>query len=406
MKTYVFFANTMAGISGGPIYVRNKMRYLKEIGWNVVVIDNTAIKKAPILLEEFNPYSDFRFCELLFPPFWFTKFQRKNIINKILTVIGPAERYVIESTQIILSEWAEILASELNAKHLIYLINENDVIKSDSLFEFLSFKYDRNELFTITPRTCINLFSRYSKKINLETCYWNAGVSNTIENYEVPRLSSIPKADFNIGYFGRYKQIIPYVCKELREFCLTHPDIRINFIVLGFDKFNKDDQILLRTENLNVINLGELSPIPKLFFDITDVIIASAGCASISYKYGARVITMSVEKDQALGILGYTTEANMSEDGFIVDNRSLSELLSYCFKYASQINIHRLPCLKINESNSKGYSYQLKYVNDDFNFYPTHSISYDSWNLIQLAQFYFVKLGLAKVVYYLKKIIL
>lgn len=54
MKTYIIICAFADKIAGGPIYNANKVRYMKEKGWNVVVVRTDVGTRAAIPgLEEY-----------------------------------------------------------------------------------------------------------------------------------------------------------------------------------------------------------------------------------------------------------------------------------------------------------------------------------------------------------------
>lgn len=307
--------------------MRNKKRYLESLGWNVCAFSSPHIWGMPIVLEELKVFKKNTLKELAYRPTLFSKRQRKNIINKILAKIPMDSAYVVESNQFILAEWGEILAKTLTAQHIIFNLNEKNVIIDSKVYDFLRWKLNKNEFFAISAKACQNLFSKFYDVKDAENHFWRAASANEVDDVFVKQLEGLQKADYNIGYFGRYKSFMPYVFETIACFAKRHCTDKINLIIVGFNKINAHDIDLLNVANINVVCIDTITPIPRSFFDKTDVVIATAGCASISYKQGAKTISMSVEEDKALGLLGYTTNALSYAAGFEVDGRELLELL-------------------------------------------------------------------------------
>ena len=99
-------------------------------------------------------------------------------------------------------------------------------------------------------------------------------------------------------------------------------------------------------------------PLPKMFFDKTDVVIAVAGCARIAVMNGAKVISMDVYNNRPLVVMGYNTiDSNIrSKDNKY--GKSLSEtlddvLVNRLYDTAPQMEIKR---------GSKGYDYQVEFA--------------------------------------------
>ena len=136
MKTYIFLTNSIGGISGGPIYVCNKLVYLIEQGWNVVVFDSTGLTNAKVVVRELRRFEKNRLPELFYYPSWFNKWQRDKVIKYICDKIPNSEECIIESNSFILGAWGEILAKKLSAKHLLFSIGEHNIAKTVDEYDF------------------------------------------------------------------------------------------------------------------------------------------------------------------------------------------------------------------------------------------------------------------------------
>lgn len=402
MKIYTFLTNKLSGISGGPLYVRNKSKFLSEQGWQVVAIDNTGILYEPIIIEELKKYGNNRFYELLFPPSWYSKNGRTRVLSKLINLIKkPGENiYVIESDQISLSLWGELLAKELGCKHLIFDINENEVIIDYELYQFLNTKYLQNELFCISPKAVANLFAKYGRKDDYEDHYWDAQAINDVEDVPLDLLENLQKTDFHIGFFGRYKRFIPYVIKEVKVFCLRHSSISISLVFLGI----LDNQVDLGNvpDNLSILCLGRKNPIPKSFFDYSDVVIATAGCALISVQNVPLVISMSVEEDaRVIGFLGRTTSSHSFPDSSDNIIKPLSDYLDLCL--SGEALSYTLNGYCQEKFCNKGYYYQISFINNVSNPYNILSIKY-IYNRYQILMRILVRTGCVRLAFLLKQL--
>ena len=134
--TYVFLTSTLARATGGPLYVRNKKRYLESLGWNVIAIASPHIWGVPIVLDDLKVFQKNLFKELQYSPLLFSKRQIEKIIKRILLLIPSDNVYVVESNKIVLAEWGELLSKKLKAQHIIFNINENNVINEKKVYEF------------------------------------------------------------------------------------------------------------------------------------------------------------------------------------------------------------------------------------------------------------------------------
>ena len=103
-KKYVFFTNSLGGFSGGPSYVRNKTKWLKQQGLDVVAFDSTSQIFEPIQFEILKEFEHNRFPELYFHPSWYSIRKREKIINFLILKIGDFDQCIIESNLLILSQ--------------------------------------------------------------------------------------------------------------------------------------------------------------------------------------------------------------------------------------------------------------------------------------------------------------
>ncbi|MBQ5474502.1 MAG: hypothetical protein IIT65_07315, partial [Lachnospiraceae bacterium] len=89
-----------------------------------------------------------------------------------------------------------------------------------------------------------------------------------------------------------------------------------------------------------------------------DVVIGTAGCANLSFRYGAKVISMDINNMKPLGVLGFdTTDRNIRSENNHYD-LSLSETLENLLtnkKYEGN-SILEIP------SSPKGHDYHLTFV--------------------------------------------
>ena len=354
---YVFLTNSMGGYSGGPTYVRNKLLYLKEHGWDVLVFDSTGFGNAKIQLHDFKCFENNRYQELFFNPFWLRKSRREKILFEIISKIGDDEKTVIESNNPAMSIWGELIASRVGAKHLIYLISEKLIVSDKSLYDFFKFKAERKELFSISEKAYNILLSKFEKVSDANQHYWSAAIFVPIEDVECAELEHVKKADFNIGHFGRRKGYFDEMFKGVADFARKNEEKSVNFILLG-DAVISEEQKNSLPSNVTMYQLSARQPIPKVFFDKTDVIIATAGCARIAAMTGARVISMDVYNNTPLGVMCYNTiDSNIrSKDNKY--GKSLSETLD-------DVLVNKLydkePQMEIKRGD-KGYDYQMEFA--------------------------------------------
>ena len=378
---YVFLTFAMDGMTGGPSYINNKVKWLKEQGWEVIVFDHygSLNVKGEIVLENLIPYSTNRFLELFFPPKYFSKKQRERILNMLVETIGKSDDYVIETSSPRMALWGELLAKQLHAKHLILEIGEHLEIRSRNEFDFLSFKLERNELFTINSKVLINMFSKYSKLNDDEAKkhLFSAKTGKITEEVPFPEIQELPDADYKILSFGRYKPYFENMIDGVVQFAKCHTDKKINFMIMG--------DVHLPTHLLNVLQscsnvfykfIPAMRPVPRVIFRYSDVCIATAGCANTSYFRGLKTISINVETCQPLGVMGYTTIDSVFSSNQNQCSKTVCELLH-------EVLVEKLydgdpPMIK--NSSKKGFQYQLTFINDDRKYWDKiETIPMDKW---------------------------
>ena len=85
MNTYVFLTFSIIGVGGSQIYTRNKALFLKEHGWNVVIV---SALEGVILIEDLKLYESCIIPELRFRPHIYSKNVTETILKKISTEIS------------------------------------------------------------------------------------------------------------------------------------------------------------------------------------------------------------------------------------------------------------------------------------------------------------------------------
>lgn len=356
---YVFLLNSMGGYGGSQSYVQTKFNYLREKGWDVQVFDSTGFANVSIVMPELKVFEGNRIQELFFNPFWLRKKKREKVIAAILDKIGADDRIVIESNTVSMSIWGELLASRIGAKHIVFLLSERLSITDISLYRYYKFKSLRGELFSISANAFKNLMHRFEifEDDEAEKYHWAAKMSVPIEDIECKELALVEKKDYNIGHFGRRKGYFDYMLDQVSQFAIRHHDNSINFILLGD---NNIPQNLVKNlpANVKLTLISGRQPIPKMFFDKSDVVVATAGCAYMSFLFGAKVISMDVYNSIPLGILGYTTrDGNLRS----VDNHNKLSLSDTLENVLVKKMYKGRPSLTITPS-CKGLDYHMTYV--------------------------------------------
>lgn len=319
-KLYIFFTSSVVHVGGGQIYTAGKTHFLKSQGWKVIVFSSVL---GDVLLSELEQFKNNIISDLKYPPVYFSKWKIESVHELILKKIKAVEvsgfdKIVIESSDNTLAMWGEIIAERLQAKHVIYLLGEHLTV--GEFFPFFNFKLERKELASIHKDSLKKMFRGYRSLENSESCGISAVAFMNVfpEDFEHPDLDNLPLSDYNISYFGRDVKLPLNVVKEVLQFAKLHTDKIFNFIILGYNKERRNDieELFLQTkpDNIHFFYLKTALPPPKSFFRKSDVILGSAGCASLAFLERNTVISIDVEKGTICGIMGiHTTETLYSE---------------------------------------------------------------------------------------------
>lgn len=363
---YIFFTFTIEGVSGSPSYVNNKVKWLKENNISSIVFDHygSLNLKGEVVLDYLLPYRKNRMIELFFPPSYFTRRQRTRIIERLLIAAGDAEDFVVESNSPRLALWGELLAERLGAKHLILNVGEQLSIHNNEEFGFLDFKLNRHELFTIKPQTIQNMFKDYRNISDEEAqnYFFAASMGVKAEEVPMPELDDLPEAKYKILSFGRYKPYFDNMIKGVVEFSEKHSMDSVNFLIMGDVVLPPQTEKMLESApNLFVKFIPSKRPVPRAVFDYSDVVIATAGCANLSYITGTKTISMDVNTCLPLGVMGYTTIDSVYSSNKEQPNYDVSRLLEDVFIRRLFDGEQRM----IKKGSGKGFDFQWNLINND-----------------------------------------
>lgn len=399
---YIFLTYSIGGISGCPSYVSNKTRWLKEKGWDVVVFDHlgTFRRKVDIKLENLRKFENNRMMELFFPPAYFSHRQRQKILGKLIDTIGKDDKYVVESNTSRLALWGELLASMIGAKHLIMEVGEHLDIKNEKEFSFINFKFGHNEWFSINPGAAKLKFAGWRELTEEEAKdhTFSASMGVVLEDVPMDELSNLKRADYNILSFGRRKSYFDVMFEEIVRFAESCPGSRVIFIIMGAVELKESDiKLLNRATNLSYFLIPSQRPVPKVVFDFCDVVIATAGCANLSFRNGYKTISMNVERCTPLGVMGYTTINSVFENEGINDNVSLCSLLQ-------DVLVNKIYCgapTLIKKPSGRGFEYQMTLIDKNIGYWAdVDKIILDNSRVKRLIIEIVLRLGLIRVFRY------
>lgn len=96
MKKYIILFNSIAGMGGGQMYVRNKLIFMREKGWDAYIVSWFGDK---ILIPEFECYKELTFKEMTLTPMTLENKEVDYYIEKIIkmTNIKEKDEVIVES---------------------------------------------------------------------------------------------------------------------------------------------------------------------------------------------------------------------------------------------------------------------------------------------------------------------
>lgn len=311
MRTYIIICGFADVIAGGPIYYANKVRYMEQFGWQVIVIPTNNGKKVLVQgMEKFlGPYVPF----ILDSPNEYNKKQREILIDYLESFVPKErEKTIIETGTDYTNYWGEALAERINAKHIVIFLDEQNPRVTKDVIDFYKFKYNRHELACITKPVMQNLFKGYMT-LDLKECYaLRCDCTNVLDDYEHEINSLIPKSDYNIGYIGRLeKPFFSIIVDEFISFCKRNGRKKITVVFFGgaFEQKTVDalEDKFKSLSNVRVFVTGYLFPLPIAALRKMDIFVSGAGSARVAAKAGVLSVQVDMLSYEPLGImLDYT----------------------------------------------------------------------------------------------------
>ena len=325
-KLYLILFGRLNGIGGGRLYVAGKVEYLKKLGWEVQCFSEMyCSREDSSIVPLFNEYikkgnGEFTFLQM--PPYRFRKEEQELFLNLLIAQIGISNlndyEIIVESCDCTLHFWGELLAARIGARHFCVMYHENYWQTYYDNREFFYFKWKRNELIAFDKALKL-AFKGYKNMIN--TLYDMPNTiheADPIKDVDFP-IDKIPKRDYNICHIGRIeKNYVPYVIEGVAEFAKRHPDKTISFIFVG--KIDERKNFIIKTlgqiDNVELIALGDMYPIPRILFSKIDVVCAISHSAHLAANEGTLTIVGIADNPQRTpGVLGYDTEKIVFGEG-------------------------------------------------------------------------------------------
>lgn len=291
-------------VAGGPIYNSNKIKFLKDNGWNVIVFPTDSGDVLIKTLEEYNSNP----CEFLcFSPYILGKRKTNHFIEYMAKKIPKFDEAIIETGTDYTALWGELLAKKIGARHIVMFLDETNERVNNFSASFYEFKYQRDELYSISEKSILHIFSPYFKITNPERNVWEAHCSNSVAEIDSNLVDSLPNADYMIGSIGRLdKTFVPNIIKGVCLFADEHKDNKIGLCLFGgADKkyINQIYETINVHKNIEVFISGYIWPIPQNIFSKFDVFISGAGSAYVSANMNIPTINMDVITNKPIGFV-------------------------------------------------------------------------------------------------------
>ena len=308
MQKYVILRANITGMGGAQMYTRNKAVYKQHCGFEVYVISS---RVGNIIIEDLKKYQSGIFNELQLSPNCFPMKKLEITLKKLLGYINYSENdeVFIESNDVVMSLWGELIASKTDAKHVSFILNEHFGNFERCFTEYFRFKNERGELAGIRESILSDYFgdeenAKYKKLI--------AVMSNNVDDCYSPVLDEIDKERINIASIGRLdKAYVPTLINELVILAQKYPDQGFDITFIGDSQESKIKKVIhKKLSNVNNIRYritGFVYPVPKKLFPMINVFVSAAGSAWMSYYEKRPTVSIDVDTYKAIGVLGYST---------------------------------------------------------------------------------------------------
>lgn len=312
-RKYIFITSSLSNMGGAQMYIRNKLIYLKNSGWDVDVV---AGKAENVIIKELQEFK-YQIPELIFNKYFFSRRIQRKVVERIVNKFfdPKCDEIVIESSTMETSLWAESVAKEIGAKHLVFLLTEHNNIQNNTLRDFFIFKHKRHELAGITNHSILDMFLPFYNIRREESYNLEAYCTNVEADVDHPLLQQIDCNDYDFIIGGLSRMEKPFVIKAIFDFCdfaKSYPDKK--FLLLWIGDAPQDSSVhtevlrLIQTlNNVEFKKTGYVFPVPTRLLDLCDVFITSAGSSWACLRSGIPTITYDTNDCKPIGILGRTT---------------------------------------------------------------------------------------------------
>jgi len=293
------FANI---VCGGPIYMRNKIKYMEEHGWNVIVFPTNSGK---VYIHGLEKYEGECYSFINEFPGTFTKKQRRKLLGELKKKIPLTSTVIIETGTDYTAYWGELLAENIGARHFVFWEDEKNP-NVDWAMDFYCFKYYRHELACISERAMRYLFRNNQDILDRPMYSVSFYCANVVEDFTSELMDKIPTADFIIGSIGRLeKAFVPEIIDGVIKFAKKHSEYKVAFVLFGGSDEATVTKIKKQLENISNLSYfitGYLFPIPLKALKMCDVFVSGAGSALVTAYEGFTTVEIDMYTNKPVGI--------------------------------------------------------------------------------------------------------
>lgn len=380
MNKYVFFTMNIGGINGAEQYIYNKVNFLRDKGYEVFIFSGRA---EGILIDAFRKYEKYSNPAFRFFPYCLNRHELKNIISWIKSVVALQENdtCIIESSNVTSGLWGELIAKELQCKHLEINLTENHNYRR-AMIDFLRFKLDRHELSGIMDDSVGKMLKEPNITLR-EDMRARAYCNNVVQKCE-DHFSHLldSSADYTFASIGRLeKEYVSLLLDQLKRYFTEHSEKRFNLLLIGGSadgrKLKDIELIFEECKNVNLVLTGSLYPIPRDLVKHADLFVSASGSASVTYYEKVPTIRIHHVTAEPMGIIGYDYFLNNPVKPEPLKDRNLFDCIDQIINDDLQIEYIEDFEIEYNEKMYKEFLRHLHFGEEaQAAYYNTLSIHY------------------------------
>lgn len=334
---YISISDIANCVTGGLIYPRNKLKYMREKGWEVRMLPTNTGK---VYINGLKEYAGLCYPFIYKSPTSYTWFERRKLLNKLCESLpktnGPI---VIETGTDYSAYWGELLAKKLRAKHIIVFLDEHNDKINKKVAPFFEFKYARRELACINKQAMHVIFGNYFDIPEDKAYGVNCFCSNSVEDYDSPVTGQIIKGDYTIGTIGRLdKPCVPVFVEGIKRFAALNPGKTISAVFFGgatqeiIDNIKRD---IGDIENVVSYFTDYIFPLPVEALRKCDMFVSMSGSALASACVGIPTVDIDLYTFKPMGIILNDMDKKLLK----LDSDSLLDYFDYILIKKQNISI-------------------------------------------------------------------